>query len=45
MVETELNGESDAADTDIAEARLDVSSTVLKLIESGQIQIEEEEAV
>lgn len=42
MVEAELTGASDVAMEDIKEARLKVSGTALSLIESGQVQIEEE---
>ena len=42
MVEAELNGASDVAMEDIKEARFKVSGTALSLIESEQIQIEEE---
>ena len=42
MVEAELAGDSDAAMEDIKEARLKVSGTALGLMESGQIEIEED---
>lgn len=43
MVEAELNSTSDVVMEDIKEARLKVSGTALSLIESEQIQIEEDD--